>query len=379
MLRSRTTVLAAILLLLAALGGCGDSQPIQPASQDELASPGPYAVATAEFRFVDASRPTPANGSYAGAAERTLPTTVWYPAAAAGGTAPAGGGPFPLIGYAHGYLSSRGEAPELKTHLASHGYVVVAPDFPLSNGGAPGGPTFADVAHQPGDLAFVMDAVAHLSGDGAALSAAIDVAHRGIAGLSLGGGTTLIAAFHPTLHLSGVAAAVAFAPASCFFGPGLYRHSLPTMILSGSSDELVPFDTGPARAFEFAPAPITLVRLHGGTHVGFIGIDVPSAQNSDEVVGCSAVQSAGTGGLDALAADLTNGAGADAVDPAPCGAGVCSEKFVQTMRAARQLELTKIATLAHFEATLRGRRDAARFIEVSLAAGNSDLDVAQKR
>src|SRR5262249_39097861 len=150
---------------------------------------------------------------FPGAPDRTLRTRIWYPAeAAATGTtdgvlpsAPAAG-PFPLIGYAHGYTSNRDESPALKAHLASHGYVIASPEFPLSNGGAPGGPTIADLANQPGDVAFAMQQVSHPGPDVAGLAplaAQVD-ARRGVAGLSLGGGTTLLEVYHPTLHLDGI-------------------------------------------------------------------------------------------------------------------------------------------------------------------------------
>jgi hypothetical protein len=79
-----------------------------------------------------------------------------------------------------------------------------------------------------------------------------------------------------------------------------------------------------------------------------------------------------------LIADLSTGAGPEAVDLANCGE-ICAESFVQTMRAARQIELTKIAMLAHFEAVLRGRADAARFVADAFAAGDPDVEVDVKR
>jgi len=365
------------------LAGCSDSSDaVAPASRSELVNPGPFAVGEAELVLVDRSRPTRANGTYPGAAERTLPTHVWFPSAPGSDDSapvpPEDGGPFPLIGWAHGFISSRLEGAEIKRHLASHGYVVVAPDFPLSNGGAPGGPTLGDMGNQPADLDFVMDEALHLPGSLASISAAIDAGRRGIAGLSLGGGTTLIAAFHPRLHLDAIQAAVALAPASCFFGPGLYEHALPTMIIAGDADELVPLEHGPARAFSFAPPPLTLVRLAGGNHLGFIGIEIPGVPNTDRAVGCGAVEMAGTGGFENLVTDLSPGAGPDVLDFANCGAGVCAESFVQTMHAARQVELTKIAMLAHFEATLRGRAGAARFLAEAFAAGDADVEVSVK-
>ena len=401
MRRSIGSVLATALvlvgapLLLLGVSGCGDSDEPAAASQSEFTARGRYGVATRDFVFVDTTRPTQPNGSYAGAPERTLPARVWYPTSPAadrqgtpvrnGGAAAstesvASDGPFPIIGYAHGFLSSRIEAADLKVHLASHGYVVIAPDFPLSNGTAPGGPTFGDLGNQPADLAFVMDAVAAMDGENADLARAVDSSRRGIMGLSLGGGTTLIGAFHPVLHLDRIQAAVASAPVACFFGAAFYAHALPTVLLAGSADELVPLATGPGRAFEFAPPPVILVNLLGGNHLGFTGLDLPGDENSDEI-GCKAVAAAianGDAGIDQLTRKLTENASPDVVDPSSCNRGVCEQRFLQTMGGARQLELAGVAALAHFEAVLRGRADAARFLTEAFAANNPEVEVSVK-
>jgi dienelactone hydrolase len=376
------------LVLFAALvvsgAGCSDSGSSNGTTLDlaTLSQPGPYAVGRVQLPLVDTSRPTMANGSYPGAPDRTLPTRVLYPATADGdGTAPSSDGPFPIIGWAHGYSSANFESEFVGRHLASHGYVVVAPTFPLSNGGAPGGPTIADMTNQPGDVQFVMRQVEG-GAAGAPLASAIDTSKRGIAGLSLGGGTVLIAAYHPTWHLDDIAAAVALAPASCFFGRDFYARSLPTVILSGTADMLVRTDGGPLQAFQDAPPPSTLVTLDGGNHVGFIGIDANGAANADETVGCPAIGAGGSkaaSGFATLSSLLEQGVGPGAVDGSTCTVGVCQEVLQQTMTADRQLEITRAVALAHFDAILRGDRAAARWIEHDLAAQASDLSVATRR
>jgi len=377
-----------LLVLLAALvlsaAGCSDSSTGSgtPLDLATLAAPGPYAIGQAALTLVDTSRPTAANGSYAGAPQRTLPTRVWYPADTTGnGAPPSSDGPFPIIGWAHGYSSSNAEADMVGGHLASHGYVVVAPTFPLSNGDAPGGPTIADMTNQPGDLDFVMRQVA-AGAAGAALAAAMDADKRGIAGLSLGGGTVLIAAYHPMWRIEDIKAAVALAPASCFFGPDFYGRSLPIVILSGDADMLVRTNGGPLQAFENAPPPATLVTLHGGNHVGFIGIGPMGDRNSDATVGCPVIGAGGSkleSGYPTLAELLAEGAGSGAIDGSTCTVGVCQEELPETMSADRQLEIARATALAQFEAVLRGDRAAARWIESGLAGEGSDLTVALRR
>lgn len=388
MLHSITRAVACIVLVLGFVG-CGESDPApEEASLDlaTLAAPGSHGSAFFDIQLVDTSRATPPNGTYAGAPERTLLSRVWYPTAATTTTAaqatepppPASDGPFPLIGYGHGFFSSRLEGEIVASHLASHGYIVVAVQFPLSNGGAPGGATIADMTSQPGDLAFAMAQIENGTA-GAGLAAAVDTSRRGIAGLSLGGGTALIAAYHPKWHIDNIQAAVTYAPASCFFGPGFYARSLPVLMLAGDSDLIVTLADGPQRAFENAQPPISLITLHGGNHVGFIGLENLNG-NADDV-GCIVV---GTGGSNAgagaavLGEKLMEGAGPDAVDTTAC-MSTCQEHFLQTMPKDRQQELTRAATLAHFEAILRGRRAAQRWLDETLAAENADVAVDIRR
>ena len=54
-----------------------------------LLAPGAWQTQMREFDLVDTTRPTDANGDFAGAPERRLHTRVWFPVSDAGGTLPA--------------------------------------------------------------------------------------------------------------------------------------------------------------------------------------------------------------------------------------------------------------------------------------------------
>jgi hypothetical protein len=78
------------------------------------AGPHAYAVGKRTETFVDTTRPTPPNGTFAGAPSRSLLTTIYYPAtgrpdAPVTADVPADhvGGPFPLILFSHG-VTARG-------------------------------------------------------------------------------------------------------------------------------------------------------------------------------------------------------------------------------------------------------------------------------
>ena len=102
-------------------------------------------------------------------------------------------GRYPLILNSHAAASHRRDAALLGPHLASHGYVVAAPDHP--------GDTIADivtshrasdeetVANRPPDAIFAIDYV--LGSAEPAIAAIIDATRLGMCGVSLGGWTTL--------------------------------------------------------------------------------------------------------------------------------------------------------------------------------------------
>ena len=129
-----------------------------------------YAVGTRVVTFVDPSRPTSANGSYAGAPTRTLPTSFWYPAQGAAGATPvadatpdAAHGPFPLVLFAHGYNVTPDFYAPLLERWAAAGYVVAAPTYPILSGND-GGASHVDYEQTWADSSFVITQVLGLSG-----------------------------------------------------------------------------------------------------------------------------------------------------------------------------------------------------------------------
>ncbi len=272
MSRSRPTqrTFAATLWLLVGLGtGCGaigegletQAMPVGSQSEARLAS-GPYEFESADFRLVDGSRPSMGNGDFAGTDERVLEVTVWSPVGRDDGA--------PLLVYGHGFTGNRREMIFLLEHLASHGYIVAGLDFPLTTGAAPGGPNVADLSSQPGDMRFVLDAL--LSGEGALARFAEDIDPERIAfaGLSYGGLTTTLLAFHPREADPRIKAAVSIAgPTQMFSAAYFARGGPPFLMIAGTEDAMVPFELNAAPV----PALVAgagLVTIAGGTHLGFV-------------------------------------------------------------------------------------------------------------
>lgn len=221
---------------------------------------GPHGMKRRDLQLVDASRPEPGNAGFEGARARTLEVSAWFPK----DTADA----LPLILYSHGFTGSRTEMLFLLEHLASHGYAVVALDFPRTNGDAPGGPDFMDLHHQPGDVRFVLDAV--LAMPARELGFAIDEERVGLAGLSYGGLTTTLLAFHPTEREARVHAAVSIAGPTQMLGPRFFASGGPPFLMvAGTQDAIVPYDRNAEGLRTKLPAA-ALVSIDGGTHLGFV-------------------------------------------------------------------------------------------------------------
>lgn len=156
---------------------------------------------------------------------RSLPTTLWYPAlnpsgveesivydVGIGDVMPAlndwpghalldaapdvAAGPYPLVVWSHGHGGSPYYGHVLPEHLASYGFVVIAPEHT--------GNTMRDAPEtiteqwgpilllRPLDVSAAIDAAADLAESGD-LAGAIDLEHIAVSGMSLGGYTALVA------------------------------------------------------------------------------------------------------------------------------------------------------------------------------------------
>ncbi|MBC7172727.1 MAG: hypothetical protein H5U40_09885 [Polyangiaceae bacterium] len=354
-----------------------------PLTMAQVLEAGPYAVGETHVTLVDESRTTPASGDAPELPSRTLEVAIWYPASARGtGTSLASGGAFPLVVYSHGLSSFNSEGSKLAGHLASRGYVVMAPGFPLSRLGADGGPTVIDIANQPGDVSFVIDFALASSAEGDhLLEGAIDPERIAAVGLSLGGLTTLLATYHATLRDPRIDVAAAMAPPASFLGEAFYDTRIaPLLLLSGDIDAIVPHDPNAATAFERADPPVSLFTFVAGTHTGFASISslFESKNNADEV-GCNAISGVLGEGADAGPTfDFSEAlGGADAGLVARVDAPVCQEPLPAGMKPSRQgkLEIAAISSFldAYLHSDPEQRSRACHYNERVLPAEAADL------
>jgi len=243
---------------------------------------------------------------------RPLPTEIWYPAADAYAgqdtsaatrdtyelipgfppawqeavrDAAARPGRYPLVAFSHGYGGHRRQSTFLCTHLASQGYVVAAVDhtgntvFDIiqavmtlhSTGQLPDPlstlPEF--ITARPADMRFLIDHL--LASEFAVL---IDSERIGMTGHSFGGWTTLaVAASEPRIR-----AAVPLAPAggASPLPVDPLRNSLrfdwgrdvPTLLLAAERDSLLPL-AGMHELFRKIPGTKKMVVLTNADHMHF--------------------------------------------------------------------------------------------------------------
>ena len=247
--------------------------------------PGPHIVHSHDDVFIDESRPSAAHGSFEGLPHRRLEVTVWHPADSEAS-------PYPLIVYSHGFSSSRDGGAYIGEHLASHGYVVVAADYPLTNMYAPDRPFVMDVVNQPGDVSFIIDRMLAQSAEpGHMLYGMVDERRIGVTGISLGGMTLTLVAFHPTLADHRVGAALSIAGPTAQFTDRFFQYRrVPFLMLAGDIDAMVPFGSNALPVLDKVPGS-QLVEVINGSHTGFAG---PAASlrymaNPDEL-GCFIVE-----------------------------------------------------------------------------------------
>lgn len=264
---------------------------------------GPFPVGVRTADLTDAARqrllPTeiwyPATDAYAGqdVAESTRDTyellpgfpPVWQEAVRDAAARP---GSHPLIAFSHGFGGHRRQTTFLCTHLASHGYVVAAPDhtgntifdiiqavMALQSGAELPDPTTTVkefIAARPADIRFMIDRI--LDGSAGGLAANVNTGGIGMTGHSFGGWTTLaVIGSDPRIR-----AALPLAPAggSSPLPAELLKQSLtfewgrdvPTLFLVAERDSLLPLP-GMHELFEKTRGTKKMVVLKNADHMHF--------------------------------------------------------------------------------------------------------------
>jgi predicted dienelactone hydrolase len=295
------TALTALLLLPGCTGDDSDEVEPPPARGDPGVM-GPYAVGATTVQVAD---------DRGGA----LTVEVWYPARDPG-TAPdpypevalaldahrdaepdRRGAPYPLVAFSHGFGGIRYQSAFLTEHLASHGFVVVAPDHPNNTiFDLDGDLTGQVLVNRPGDVRRAVDGAL-----GAAdLEDLAETDAYAMTGHSFGGVTTLIVgggvldfdyaeahcaehddagcAFFVDTELGDPAlatpdpravVAVDISPGGWYaFGAGGLDGLVPSMSIAGDRDQDLPYNSEGRPTMEALPGPKHLVVLANAGHWG---------------------------------------------------------------------------------------------------------------
>ena len=278
-------IVAAIALGLVYLTFGKQAAPLSSDSQSAaLLHPGQHTVQAGSLSLIDKSRATDSNGDYEGSDERSFKLFIWRPKQRLAS-------PQPLLVYSHGFMSDGQGGEYLAKYLASHGYTVVAPTYPLTHYSAPGGANSADVVNQPADIRFIIDTLLQRNKDqGDALFNTIDPSRIAAAGLSLGGMTTTLAAFHPEYAEQRISAAISIAGPAYMFSKRFFAdRSIPFMMVASPQDALVNYIDNAADIRSKVDGAV-LVSIDGASHTGFGGMAKWLRwMNNPDSIGCDAV------------------------------------------------------------------------------------------
>ncbi|HQQ63084.1 MAG TPA: hypothetical protein PLF22_05875 [Pseudomonadales bacterium] len=345
-----------------------------PSGEKSLArfTPGPYKVVTEDFKAVDEKRATAPNNDFPGRPVRVLKGKVWRPQGLQQ--------PGPLLVYSHGFMSFHEEGKYLVTFLASHGYTVVAVDYPLTNFFAPGKPKLTDVVNQPGDVTFLIDTMLKRAQDkNDVLYNTIDDRKIAVAGVSLGGLTSTLVAYHRKVLDPRIAAAISIAGPSAMFTPAFFAGShVPFLMIYGDGDAIVPYEKNAAPLLQKFPGS-TLVTLKHASHAAFAqpGSTFLRFYSNPDGIGCRQV-------LANLHNDkaMENNDFMKELDGAQYGVDMsdrsapCSGPLIPVaMKAARQHVFTTLAAHAFLESQFAtdaaARTEATGYLLKTLPAENS--------
>jgi predicted dienelactone hydrolase len=281
--------------------GSGDAAVLPPSDAPDPSGPGPYAVGRTTFTVTDPER-----------GDRQLTTDVWYPSDAGAvsdvpmsefdlqlaalpspkahdnppvsRSSPRG---LPLVVFSHGLQTIRFQSYDLMEFLASHGYVVAAPDhtgntiFEAMSRTAVSIPeTLRD---RPQDVSAVIDDMLERNATpGDLFEGRVDRDRIAASGNSTGGWTALVmrTGYRDAAENTDVApdprikATVAISPFFGFFDEGdVPPLEGPAMIIGGTSDAIAPVKRDSKRAFDLLPSSQRFrVDIHGAAHGSFSNV-----------------------------------------------------------------------------------------------------------
>ncbi len=224
---------------------------------------GTYAVGEEAISFTNPSLNSP-----------NVLTQTWYPATTAGTGQPLAVGQFSVIAFGHGFNLNYQDYEIICKHLASWGYIVIAPD--VQNG--------FNVDHQEfaRELVACIDEVRAQGLDSTSLFFDHVGTKSGVTGHSMGGGASfLVPSVFPNIDAVCGLAAAETNPSSIAALQGL---NTPFMVISGSEDNTAPEASNQFPMYNAVAGEKISISITGGAHCKF----------TDASTICDLVSSAGS-------------------------------------------------------------------------------------
>ncbi len=335
-----------------------------------------YTYLVESLSVKDTTRATPAMGDFEGVDYRELVGKIWMPDIGENVLKER----FPLVIYSHGFMSFHEESDYLGEFLAQRGYIMVAFDFPASNFNASGGPNLRDIASQPGDISFLIDVLsARNENPNDSLHQLINIGKVAIAGLSLGGLTTTLAAYHKELRDERIGAAISIAGPMSFFNKSYFETTdVPLMYIAGSIDAMVNYNANVTTLKE-KMNDVIVVTIANGSHTGFADISekIFRWNNNPDDVGCSFLLDHVHQSDDnpfAILGGEDVGISFGNVDTMPCQ----DMPLPTAIAPGKQLLLTKVAVFSFLESQFGSNQEALvhkNFLATTFAAENDEIEV----
>lgn len=186
-------------------------------------------------------------------------------------------GPYPLVLFSHGSYGIRFQSVFWTLYLASHGYVVAAPDHPgntlyeaLLEGVGDANEVFVEgIEERPNDVLALLDHLVDRAGDEAdPLHGVLDPERVAVSGHSFGGYTSIVAA----LEDERIDAIVPMAPMTVAIeiqGYELANLPVPVMMMAGAEDRTLEPDTEMLGPWKDMPPPRYYLELADAGHFTF--------------------------------------------------------------------------------------------------------------
>jgi dienelactone hydrolase len=202
-----------------------------------------------EQQLADTGRPLVGDGVVL-APVRALPTYVWTPIAP---------GRYPLVVFVHGYDRGPLDYRRFCSTLASSGYVVAAPSFPLEDPSRGFGLDRSDLPNEAADVSSVITSM-----ESQAATDRLEPSRTGVVGHSDGADVALEIGYEQGTVDRRVQAVAAIAP-DPVTSP-LAPSTAPLLLVQGTADSVVPYAASQS-VFAQLPGPTYYVSLLGADHL----------------------------------------------------------------------------------------------------------------